>query len=316
VNDDTPPADPGERPSERVRAWLGAARRGGPRDDTPPADPGERPSERVRAWLGAARRGGPRDDTPPADPGERPATPRLAALAVVSAALAIAGAPWALDAPALVFAFKPLATLAIIAFALTRADAAPPRAQRRWIVAGLVFSLAGDIALLWPQQGFVPGLVAFLVAHLCYLVAFTRDVRFVRAAPLAFAVYALIAGGLLARLWPDVPPALRAPVLAYVACLAAMAAQAAARARALRATPHAALARRAAIGGALFVCSDALLAFNRFSVPLPAASLWILATYWAAQWCIASSLPVRGAGTNAANATTLPPRQPTNPQET
>lgn len=245
------------------------------------------------------------DHTPLADSGERPATPWLAALAAASAALAIAGAPWALDAPALVFAFKPLATLAIIAFALTRADAAPRRAQRRWIVAGLACSLAGDVALLWPQRGFVPGLVAFLVAHLCYLVAFTRDARFVRAAPLAFAAYALVAGGLLARLWPDVPPALRAPVLAYVACLAAMAAQAAARAWALRAVDAeaAGLARRAALGGALFVCSDALLAFNRFSVPLPAASLWILATYWAAQWCIAASLPARA----ATGTTTLAP---------
>jgi hypothetical protein len=36
--------------------------------------------------------------------------------------------------------------------------------------------------------------------------------------------------------------------------------------------------------------SDALLATNRFALPLPAATLWILATYWAAQWCIASWL--------------------------
>ena len=43
-------------------------------------------------------------------------------------------------------------------------------------------------------------------------------------------------------------------------------------------------------GGALFVTSDALLAVNRFMAPLPAAALWILASYWAAQWCIASWL--------------------------
>ncbi len=54
-----------------------------------------------------------------------------------------------------------------------------------------------------------------------------------------------------------------------------------------------ALARRAALGGLLFLCSDALLAFNRFHTALPAAALWILATYWSAQWLIASSLPAR-----------------------
>lgn len=226
------------------------------------------------------------------------ATPLLAGVAAASAALAIAGAPWALDRPALVFAFKPLATLAILAFALTRGEADTAPAARRWIVAGLAWSLAGDVALLWPQRGFVPGLVAFLVAHLCYLVAFTRDARFVSAAPLVFVGYALVAGGLLERLWPDVPAALRLPVLAYVGCLAAMAGQAAARAWSLRATTAAPLALRAAIGGALFVASDALLAFNRFSVSLPAASLWILATYWAAQWCIAASLPARATPTS------------------
>jgi uncharacterized membrane protein YhhN len=48
-----------------------------------------------------------------------------------------------------------------------------------------------------------------------------------------------------------------------------------------------------ALGGALFVASDALLATNKFAAPLPAASLWILATYWAAQWCIAAWLAPR-----------------------
>ena len=60
------------------------------------------------------------------------------------------------------------------------------------MLAGLALSLVGDIALLWPQQGFLPGLVAFLLAHACYLVAFTRGVRFA-ARPLAFVAYALVA---------------------------------------------------------------------------------------------------------------------------
>lgn len=204
---------------------------------------------------------------------------------VVSAALAIAAAPWALDLPLLAWCFKPLTTVLLIVFAAQRGNT--PAGLRRWLLAGLVASLIGDIALLWPREGFVPGLVSFLVAHLLYLRAFTRDARFVRAWPLAFAVYALVAAGLLARLWPGVPAALHAPVIAYVVCLAAMAAQAAARAR----QRGDGLAWRAAAGGALFVTSDALLAFDRFAAPLPAASLCILATYWAAQACIAASLP-------------------------
>ena len=41
------------------------------------------------------------------------------------------------------------------------------------VLAGLGLSLVGDVALMIPQ-GFLAGLVAFLLAHLAYLVAFTR----------------------------------------------------------------------------------------------------------------------------------------------
>ena len=212
-------------------------------------------------------------------------TPWLAAGLVVCAVLAILSAPWALAQPLLNFVFKPLATLIVIAHAWPRGHDAP--APRRWVLAGFVLSLAGDVALLWPQQGFLPGLVSFLLAHLAYLWAFTRVQR-LAAWPVAFAAYALLAGVILWQLWPGVPAALRAPVVAYVVCLAAMAAQAAVLWR--RGSPRGALL---ALGGALFLASDALLATNKFAGPLPLASLWILSTYWAAQWCIASWLKPR-----------------------
>jgi len=209
----------------------------------------------------------------------------LAAAVFGCALLAIAAAPWALALPALNFVFKPLATLAIIVHALRRGHDTP--IVRRWVLLGLVFSLAGDVALLWPKEGFLPGLVSFLLAHLAYLVAFTRVQR-LAAWPVAFAVYAGVAGWILWRLWPGVPTALQAPVVAYVVCLAAMAAQAAVLWR--RGVPRAAVL---ALGGALFMTSDALLATNKFAGPLPLASLWILGTYWSAQWCIASWLKPR-----------------------
>ncbi len=211
-----------------------------------------------------------------------------AAATVLSALLAIAAAPWALDRPWLAFVFKPLTTVLILALAWPRGRDQPR--QRRWVLAGLGLSLAGDVALLWPREGFLPGLLSFLLAHLAYLRAFTQawpqpSGRATRAAP--FIAYALVAAGVLSLLWPGVPAALRLPVLAYVVCLAAMAAQAAAL---WRAALGDAAARRLALGGALFVLSDALLAGNRFAQPLPWASLWILTSYWAAQACIASWL--------------------------
>lgn len=210
-------------------------------------------------------------------------TPLLAALALVAGALAIAAAPWALDRPWLNFVFKPLCTLLIIAHAWPRGADQP--VLRRWVLVGLALSLCGDIALLWPKEGFLPGLVCFLLAHAAYLFAFTRGVRLAQR-PLAFVAYALVAGLILALLWPGVPAALRVPVALYVVFLTAMAAQAAVR---WRVAPDAAT-RTLALGGALFVLSDALLATNRFAEALPLAGLWILASYWLAQWCIASWL--------------------------
>ena len=210
----------------------------------------------------------------------------LAAATVICALVAVASAPWALNLPTLNFVFKPLTTALVIAYAWPRGRDQP--AQRRWVLVGLSLSWIGDVALLWPQQGFLPGLVSFLLAHLAYLVAFTRQQRLaVRVLP--FVAYALVAAAVLWHLWPGVPAALRLPVLAYVLCLSAMAAQTGALA--LAGGPHGrVLAGVLAIGGALFMLSDALLATNKFAGPLPLANLWILSSYWAAQWCIASWL--------------------------
>jgi uncharacterized membrane protein YhhN len=218
----------------------------------------------------------------------------IASLALVfSAALAIAAGPSLLALPLLVFIFKPLTTTLIIVTALKRQ--APAGAivgaplWRRSVVIGLLLSLIGDIALLWPREGFLPGLVAFLLAHLAYIVAFSRDTRLAaRAAP--FVVYGLVSAAILASLWAGLPTPLRLPVLAYVVALATMAAQAAGVAWVRRASIDAATARNTAIGAGLFVISDALLAIDRFATPLAWAGPAILLTYWTAQALIAASL--------------------------
>jgi len=218
-------------------------------------------------------------------------TRTLAVAALLSGALAVASAPWALALPALNFVFKPLTTVLILAHAWPRGHDLP--VVRRWVLVGLVFSWAGDVFLMWPKEGFLPGLVSFLLAHLAYLWAFTRVSR-LAAKPLVFVAYGLVAVAILSQLWPGVPGALRVPVVAYVLCLASMAAQAAVVWRS-GADRGAVLA----IGGALFMTSDALLATNKFAAALPMASLWILATYWAAQWCIASWLSPGSRATKA-----------------
>jgi uncharacterized membrane protein YhhN len=205
---------------------------------------------------------------------------------IASAWGAIAAGSWALDQRALLFVFKPLTTALIIARAWPRGRDVP--AARTALLIGLALSWLGDVALLWPQGGFVPGWIAFLLAHVAYTIAFTRQHRFL-AQPAALATYALIAGAVLAFLWAHVPEDLRVPVACYVLALTAMSAQTAVVGLSAHGDERT-RARLLMLGGALFMASDAILATNKFAQPLPAASLWILATYWAAQWCIASWL--------------------------
>jgi uncharacterized membrane protein YhhN len=222
----------------------------------------------------------------------------LPALALISASLSILSSPWAFDVAVLNVVFKPLTTALIIVHAWPRGRLQP--SVRRWILGGLVLSWIGDVALLWPQQGFLPGLVAFLLAHLAYIVAFTREHRFL-AQPAALTVYALVAGAVLALLWPSIPAGLRIPVACYVLALTAMSAQTAVVGLTAP-TDSERRSRLLMLGGALFMASDALLATNKFALALPAANLWILTTYWAAQWCIASWLKPDATGASPAAA--------------
>ena len=79
------------------------------------------------------------------------------------------------------------------------------------VVFGLLASLIGDVLLMLPQDLFVAGLIAFLVAHIAYLVAFTDGVRFA-ARPATLALFLVVAGAILWLLWPGLPTALRVPV--------------------------------------------------------------------------------------------------------
>ena len=179
---------------------------------------------------------------------------------------------------------KPLATLGLLAIPVLDAGGAPPR-LRLAIGVALLLSLAGDVFLMLPGDRFAEGLAAFLAAHVAYLVAFTADAPLL-GKPLPAAALAAVAAAAVALLWRGVPTPLRLPVVVYVAALVAMAGQAASRALA----PGAPGSSLAAAGALLFVVSDGVLATDRFRTRLPAAPVWVLSTYWAAQSLIALSL--------------------------
>jgi uncharacterized membrane protein YhhN len=222
--------------------------------------------------------------------------PRWLRLAVACAAVAaIAGSQAMLHDPAagwrwLHWVGKPLATV-LIGLTVWRMRSPVSSRYRRWIGAGLLCSLVGDVLLMLPQDLFVPGLLAFLLGHLCFLSAFLGDSRFA-ARPLWLLASLGIAALNLWLLWGSIGAALRVPVIVYVLVLGSMAGQALGRAQvfARRGDMQAGAARLAAAGALMFMLSDSLLAWNRFHAAIPLSGLWVLSTYYLALWWIARSV--------------------------
>jgi uncharacterized membrane protein YhhN len=204
----------------------------------------------------------------------------LVSAAVVSAILHIRaeylGPDW------LIYTTKPLTTTLLIVLAAV-APAADPQYQRL-VVIGLLLSLAGDVFLMLPGDRFIAGLLSFLLAHIAYILAFTRGTH-LGEKPLLLLPYLVLAACVLAFLWPGLGR-LRLPVIVYVAALVTMAWQASVRAAVLPSPATIA----AAAGAFLFVVSDGVLAINRFRVTFRAAQIVIMSTYVAAQTLIALSV--------------------------
>lgn len=185
-----------------------------------------------------------------------------------------------------VFVFKPLATLLVIALVVPLAWGTSD-SYARLVIAGLTCSLAGDVFLMLPSDRFVAGLASFLVAHLFYIGAFTRDGGFTRGSTTALPL-AAIGVILLSLLWPFLGP-LRPPVLAYMLVILVMAWQALERSRL---GSHEG-AWWGAVGAVLFVASDSALGLARFRGDFPGSRALVLGTYYLAQWMIATSALVR-----------------------
>lgn len=171
---------------------------------------------------------------------------------------------------------KPLALLALM-YGAWSASHLQPQVQK-WLVRALGLSWVGDVLLLYPSM-FLPGLVAFLAAHVCYIVLLSRDAPWLHSRR-ALAVFMSIAALVFVLLdQHGLPADLRVPVAAYVLVIATMAAQAWGRAKHL----GTAGSHWLAWGSVLFMLSDTLLAVDKFVSPLPVAGLWVLTTYYLAQ---------------------------------
>jgi uncharacterized membrane protein YhhN len=179
---------------------------------------------------------------------------------------------------------KPGTLAALIVAAAALDPAADAQTRRVWFVAALVFSLAGDVLLMLPQDLFVPGLAAFLVAHVCYLAGFWSSGPEATALVVAVVVVVLVVAPLgrtilraIAR--AALPRELRIAVAAYMTVISAMLATALATGNIL-----------AAVGATLFVASDSLIAWDRFVRRLAWAPVAIMVTYHLGQAGLVASL--------------------------
>ena len=156
---------------------------------------------------------------------------------------------------------------------------------------GLFFSLVGDVAMMFQYKdefNFLIGLGAFLIAQLCFVMAFMRNIIDVGglegwllggSLSIVVALYAILFSW---QLMQHVEEGLSSPVTAYVVAIALMGITAALR--------HGRTFPRSFwmvfVGALLFIGSDSLLAINRFVKPLAWGPLTVIIVYAAAQFLI------------------------------
>lgn len=181
------------------------------------------------------------------------------------------------------FALQPAVKAAAAVLLAVAALTHPIARERRWLVAALIFSAAGDylLAMPWWEPSFVLGLGAFLVAHLCFLAALIPLVQ--RSTPRLAAAAVIVAAciALLVWFWPRlIADGMAIPVTLYIAVLGAMVCAAL---MARLPTPWTAL------GAVCFAVSDSMIGISKFVLgnEVLAVPIW---------WAYATSLVLITAG--------------------
>lgn len=184
---------------------------------------------------------------------------------------------------------KPIASTAFILIAWAH-GALTQGAYGQWILLGLLLGAVGDVALMFASdRAFLAGLVAFLLGHVAYVVAFalvTPPAGW--AHPVA--ILPLAAAAVVLRwLWPHLGT-MRGPVIAYVVVITTMAVAALAAQTAARRLLDSDQATLLTLGALLFFASDIAVARDRFVAEGFSNKLWGLPAYYGGQCLIAWSL--------------------------
>ncbi|MCL4530324.1 MAG: lysoplasmalogenase [Chloroflexi bacterium] len=151
-----------------------------------------------------------------------------------------------------------------------------------WFGIGILFSLMGDVFLLSPDRLFLPGLVAFLFAHIAYIAGFNNeavpfDIWDVFLAAMIFLSAIRILQRLVLALRSKGMNGLILPVEVYGLTISTM------LFFAMRTLVHsnwqAGAAALVSVGAFLFYISDIILAWNRFASPIQNGRLLNIIAY-------------------------------------
>jgi uncharacterized membrane protein YhhN len=149
-----------------------------------------------------------------------------------------------------------------------------------WVVAALVLGLLGDVGLMLSDGStdppFLAGLGAFLFGHVCYVIAFVA----VRLAGLASVAGLLVTGGIAGLALPAV---LRGAARSAGAVFAGIVGGYAAMLATMTVLGVGTGIIATAIGAVSFLCSDTLIARDRFVGRVPHGKLLIIVTYHVGQ---------------------------------
>lgn len=216
---------------------------------------------------------------------------------LLSLAIAVSGIAyiWAAitDRRPLVYLLKPGTMLLILVLALSGVAGNQTPSYAWAIVAGLCLSLVGDIFLMLPRERLAAGLVAFLLAHLCYIWALwshtptgfsTAELApAIAVALFAIAMFRRLATGLRAQNQSY----LLAPVALYILVISVLVWRAAAALLYADVVPFAPM--RVLMAALLFYVSDAALAWDKFVQPLAGRHVVVMGCYFGAQYLFALS---------------------------
>jgi uncharacterized membrane protein YhhN len=152
-----------------------------------------------------------------------------------------------------------------------------------WFGLGILFSLLGDVLLMISlDRMFLPGLVAFLLAHVAYVIGFNIPLPLFSAWSLIFAFMVGLGGTRIIRRIVDSLASsgnvrMRTPILIYSLVISLMLLSAMMKLTDITWSANA--SALVSVGALLFYLSDIVLAWNKFVAPIQHGRIYNIGLY-------------------------------------